>query len=96
MKANILEKVLITFVEGFLSSLVVTVPVMQDYEKGAILSIFITAICCGMSAVINYILNIIREQNEVISNIDKTKEFNTMIANTNIESEGIKYEYEQK
>ncbi len=59
LKNDIVQRMIITFIEGFLTSIIVRLNSTASYDVTLIKSIFFGAIASGISAVLNLILKLI-------------------------------------
>ena len=58
---DILIRAIKTFIQGFLSSLVVFINSNQNFDKTLLKSALIGCLAGGISAVMNYIINLLEE-----------------------------------
>lgn len=64
LKNDILKRAIKTFIQGFLSSLVVFINSNQNFDEKVIKSALIGAIAGGLSAVMNFIINLLKKGDE--------------------------------
>ncbi len=61
LKNDIVQRMIITFIEGFLTSIIVRLNSTTSYDVTLIKSVFFGAIASGISAVLNLALKLINE-----------------------------------
>ena len=67
---KLIGKILKTFIEGFIASLVVTVPTIDDFtNKDLLKTILVGAIAMGISAVLNLLQKCLESKSNGKSNI---------------------------
>lgn len=59
---DILIRALKTFIQGFLSSLVVFINGTQNFDKKLLISALIGALAGGISAVMNYVIKLLESE----------------------------------
>ncbi len=64
VKKDIVQRVLKTFIQGFLASLVVTLNSTSNYDETLLKSAFIGALAGGICAVMNLIVNKLEKESE--------------------------------
>lgn len=64
LKNDILKRAIKTFIQGFLSSLVVFINTNQNFDEKVIKSALIGAIAGGISALMNFIINLLKKGDE--------------------------------
>jgi hypothetical protein len=64
LKNDILKRAIKTFIQGFLSSLVVFINTSQNFDEKVIKSALIGAIAGGISALMNFIINLLKKGDE--------------------------------
>ena len=61
---DIFKRALKTFIQGFLASLILSINSITNWDEKVIKSVLIGAVAAGLSALMNFILNILNKGEE--------------------------------